>query len=78
MKLFALAAAMGLALIGGAAPAVASAQPRPQVRERTVVTTRTVVRENRPRYRPRYRTVCRTRYRGGERIRTCRRVRTYR
>ena len=76
MKLFAYAAAAGLALLTGAAPTAASAET--QVRERTVVTTRTTVRQDRPRYRPRYRTVCKTRYRNGERIRTCRRVRTYR
>ena len=77
MKLFAFAAAAGLGLLTGAAPGVASAQP--QVRERTVVTTRTTsVREDRPSYRPRYRTVCKVRYRHGERVRTCRQVRIYR
>jgi hypothetical protein len=74
MKLFALAAAAGLALVSGIAPTAASAQP--QVRERVV--TRTVVREDRRGYRPRFRTVCRVRYRHGDRIRTCRRVRIYR
>ena len=76
MKLFTLAAA-GLALLAGA-PLAAPADAQVNVRERTVVTTRTTVREDRRRYRPRYRTVCKTRYRNGERIRTCRRVRSYR
>lgn len=90
MKLFTIAAA-GMALLVGAASAtpvpaqtvrertvVTTSGPQTSVRQRTTVTTRTTVREDRPRYRPRYRTVCKTRYRQGERIRTCRRVRVYR
>lgn len=78
MKLFPIAAA-ALAMLAGLAPvAPATAAPAPQrhVEERTVVTHRTVVRNDR-RYRPRYRTkrVCRIERHRGERTRICRTVR---
>ena len=77
MKLFTLAAVGLVALtgLGASAPAAAAPAPQRHVEEHTTVTTRTSVREERPRYRSHWRTVCKTKWRHGERIRTCRRVR---
>lgn len=79
MKLFPIAVA-ALAMLAGLAPvAPAAAAPAPQrhVEERTVVTQRTVVRQDDRRYRPRWRTrkVCRNQWRHGNRVRICRTVR---
>ncbi len=75
MKLFTLAAAGFAALAGLAPTAPAVAAPQRHVEEHTTVTTRTSVREERPRYRSHWRTVCKTKWRHGHRVRTCTRVR---
>ena len=73
--------------LAAALAAAAPAQDRVVVRERVVTPaardTRVVVRERTTvtrssGYRSRYKRVCRTRYRNGQRIRTCRNVRRYR
>lgn len=64
MKIIAIAAA-GLAMLTGAAPAVA---------QHTVVHERTVVRDHGV-HHARSRRVCRTTYRHHHRVRTCRMVR---
>ncbi len=70
MKILTLAAA-GLVAITGIAPVMVA----PAAAQRTVVTERTVVRHDGPRYRNRVRTVCTWKYRNHHRVRVCRTVR---
>lgn len=73
MKLFHIAAA-GLVALAGLAPAApAVAAPQRHYEGRTVVTQRTVVRNDRQRFRTRK--VCRIERRRGHRERICRTVR---